>query len=106
MSAGCKNRFITIKGLVRSRDASGALKPNEFEERCKVWAERIQKTGNETDANHQNAGSQMVDWIVWYRSDLRRTDRVVYDGVEYEIVDLQEIGFRVETRIFTRSLNR
>lgn len=106
MSAGCKNRFITIKKLVKSRDKGGALRTNTPDERCKIWAERILKTGGETNANHQNTGSQLVDWVVWYRSDLKRTDRVVYEDVEYEIIDLQEVGFRKETRIFTRSISK
>lgn len=106
MSAGCKTRFITIKKLVKSRDAGGAIRPDTFDERCKVWAERIQKSGGETNANNQNTGSQMVDWVVWYRTDLKRTDRIVYDGVEYEITDLQEVGFRKETRIITRSISK
>lgn len=103
MGAGCKNRFITVNKLVQERDLGGAVVP-KFEERCKVYAERIQKRGTETTEDHETVAVQFVEWVIWYRSDLKRTDRIVYDSVEFEIIDIQEVGFRHETRVFTRSL--
>ena len=103
--AGCKNRFIVIEKLTRDRDQGMAVKPNSFTERCRVWAERTQKPGTESGAkSHENVSTQEVEWCIWFRADILRTDRIIHEGTTYEITDIREEGYRAELKLTTKAV--
>lgn len=103
MSAGCKNRFITLLHRVEGRDESMAAKVDKFEVYASVYAERRQLSGTESSGGGKRelVSSQTVEFTCWYRDDVRRTDRVLLDGTAYDVFDIQEIGYRQETKLLT-----
>jgi SPP1 family predicted phage head-tail adaptor len=66
---------------------------------AEVWAQQRPVRGGERMAAQQQSGDKMMGFHIRYRTDLSVKDRVVFEGVSYEIQDLRELGRRVVTEI-------
>jgi SPP1 family predicted phage head-tail adaptor len=59
-----------------------------------VWASRAILSGNETFESDQTAALALYRFRMYYRSDLDATCRIVYEGRNYNIKFIAEIGRR------------
>jgi SPP1 family predicted phage head-tail adaptor len=100
MRAGKLDRRLTIR-----RMEAGA--PNALNERAEtwtdvatVWAQQRPNRGSERFAAGQVNGTAVMTFHIRFRGDLTTRDRVVCEGIVYEIVaPPREIGRRVVTEI-------
>ena len=98
MRAGKLDRRVTIE--------RAALTTNDFGEvveawQCvaTVWAQQRPNRGGERFAAQQTVGGKVLTFHIRYRSDLTTRDRLIYDGLTYNILDIREIGRRVVSEI-------
>lgn len=100
MRAGKLDRRLTIRRLVETgRDAMNAPVV-EWSDVATVWAQQRLNRGSERFAAEQVSGTAVMTFHIRYRADLTITDRLVYEGREYEIIaPPREIGRRVVSEI-------
>jgi SPP1 family predicted phage head-tail adaptor len=74
---------------------------NDFGEQVDAWtelrtvrAEKIHRTATESFTASQRAERRTVTFRVWYSADILATDRLVCDGLTYDVKGIEEIGFR------------
>lgn len=94
MRAGKLDRRITIRRATYTVNGYG----EEVPEWCNidsVWARQLPSRGSERFAAQEIAATKMVTFNIRYRSDLTERDRIVFDGKEYNITSIREIGRRV-----------
>jgi SPP1 family predicted phage head-tail adaptor len=68
-----------------------------------IWAEVWPLKGREFFAAQQTQYAADVRFRIRYRSDVLMTDRLVYDSVNYDIVQVSEIGRREGLELFATS---
>lgn len=97
MRAGKLDRRLTVLRFGETgRDALN--QPIEgFSPVARVWAQQRPIRGEERFEAQQVAASQVMTFHIRYRKDLTVKDRVLYDGREWDIKDVREIGRRVVT---------
>lgn len=61
---------------------------------AEVWASRAVLSGREMYEGDRIAGEALYRFRMYYRSDLDTTCRIVYDGQNYDIKAVAEIGRR------------
>ena len=59
-----------------------------------VWAEKLDLRGREFYAANQEQGEVTTKFRIRYRSDVLMTDRIVCDGLTYDITSIAEVGRR------------
>lgn len=102
MNAGELNRRIVIKEKSITRLASGA-ESNSWTVKANTWAKVTQSKQQET-VDHENF--VLVDRLIFkirYRNDLDTEMQIEYQGKNYEILTLTELGFRKGTMILTQN---
>ncbi|RZJ19120.1 MAG: head-tail adaptor protein [Brevundimonas sp.] len=101
MQAGKLERRVTIQRFTETRDEMNEP-VKVWADVATVWAQARPNRGNERFAAAQVAGAAVMSFHIRYRADLTVQDRLVYDGVVYEIVaPPRELGRRVVTEIDT-----
>lgn len=92
LSAGKRDRRVTLLRRVDARDSTGAA-ATSWQPVAQLWAAVHDRTGRETLAAGQGeAAAWDVRFTVLYREDLRRTDRIEYRGDTYRVVHIDELG--------------
>lgn len=66
----------------------------EWEELRTIKAQKIHKAEDERFSASQRYESRAVTFRIHYTADLRATDRLRCDSLEYEIRGIRELGFR------------
>lgn len=101
MQAGKLERRVTIQRFTETRDEMNEP-VKVWADVATVWAQARPNRGSERFTAAQLAGSAVMSFHIRYRADLTAQDRLVYDGVVYEIVaPPRELGRRVVTEIDT-----
>lgn len=59
-----------------------------------VWAEKLDLRGREFYAANQESGEVTTKFRIRHRSDVLMTDRIVCDGLTYDITSIAEVGRR------------
>jgi SPP1 family predicted phage head-tail adaptor len=91
MRAGRLDRLVTLgKRTVASQDAYGEEVASWTD--VQVWAERRDLRGDERWAAQQVVGTTACIYRIYWRSDLTVEDRLVDDGVTYDIHAIVEVG--------------
>jgi SPP1 family predicted phage head-tail adaptor len=93
IQAGKLDRRITIQERTAVQDGAGG-ETVTWVDRATVWAAKMDVSGREQLMAHQMVPTDLVRFRIRYRSDVAMTDRVVYDGVAYNIQHKAEIGRR------------
>lgn len=98
MRAGKLDRRITIRRYQ-------VIGHNEFNEEIRdwadvatVWAQQRPNRGSERFAAQQVAGTAVMMFHIRYR-DVKVEDVIRYDGKEWNVTDVREVGRRVVTEI-------
>ena len=93
MKAGKLDRRITIERETETVDRYGTPSAT-WAPIVTVWAQRITQSTDEFLAAPGEATTAAV-FRIRYRPDVRMTDRVVFEGEAFNIVETKEIGRRV-----------
>lgn len=97
MRAGELDRVITIRQHVDgspARDSSGGIIPNWVDVYTDLPAGKRAASGREVFAAAQNAAQIDTVFVTRYVTGIDTTMQVVFEGQEYDIQDVQEIGRR------------
>jgi SPP1 family predicted phage head-tail adaptor len=91
MRAGKLDRRIQIKVKTSTRDSFGA-EIIAYTLLATVWAEKLPITGREFFAASQFIPEATVKFRIRFREDFDETAKITYDGIDYDILYLAEIG--------------
>lgn len=98
MRAGKLDRRVTIRRASVTYDAFN--NPVEtWADAATVWAQQRPNRGGERFTAQEIAGAAVMTFHIRHRSDVTVKDRIQYDGREWDIRDVREIGRRVVTEI-------
>jgi SPP1 family predicted phage head-tail adaptor len=102
IAAGKLDRRIVLKTVTVDTDEFNA--PTEtLSDLATVWAEKRDLRGREYfQANSENAQIETVFRIRW-RSDVSPLNRIAFDGRDYDIVSVAEIGRRDGLEIMAKA---
>jgi SPP1 family predicted phage head-tail adaptor len=93
-AAGKMDRRISIQRLVQT----GVSELNEpifsYQEVRIVWGAKIHKSEDEKFASGQRYAVRVVTFQTHYMPDLTETDRLVSEGVTYDVKGIRELGRR------------
>lgn len=98
---GSMNRRLTILRTTLGPDRDEYGVPIEtISEVATVWAERIPKSEDEamTKVDIEFAIS-IATFRIWFRADLKATDSLRCENVDYDITGIRELGFRERLEI-------
>lgn len=93
MRAGTMDRRITLQHRSLTPDAHGQ-KVVGYITYAEVWAQRLDVTARERLASQQVIAESSCRFRLRYRNDVVATDRVLCEGVTYNITPPTEIGRR------------
>lgn len=65
-----------------------------------VWAEKLDARGREFFAAQQFNGELTTRFRIRWRGDVQMTDQIVYDGLNFNITQIAEIGRKSGHEIF------
>ena len=89
--AGSLDRRITVQQATTTLDSFG--EPiKAWADLCTVWAQVKPVGGNERFQGQQVNPEVDTRFIIRYRTDVRVAQRVVYDGEQYDVLGILEIG--------------
>lgn len=99
MRAGALDRRAELKRRVLTRDATTGEEVVSYSTYATVWASKRDVRGREFFAAQQVNAELTTIWQMRHRSDVVHTDRIVCEGVTYNIIGIAEIGRRVGLEI-------
>lgn len=94
MQAGRLDRLVTLQHRVLTRDATTGEEVVSYADYAQVWAGKRDLRGLERFAAQQMNSELTTVWLIRYRSDVLATDRLVVDGLYYNLAPPAEIGRR------------
>ena len=101
---GKLNRIVELQRRSVTRDFLGG-ETVTWSKLETVWAQ-LKITGTsedfENDANRVVAARHAEVTVLW-RADISERDRVVYQGLAWDIEGIEQIGFRRETKLHCRT---
>lgn len=101
INAGELNRRVTIEMRTASRDAAGG-EVVTWSTRADVWARKRDITGRDRLRADQKVVEASAAFLIRWRTDIASTDRLVCDGVAYDIQHMAEIGVREGLEIMAK----
>lgn len=96
MTAGAKDQPITLQRKTLTEDGAGGQTETwaDFEDTPNVWARVYAKSGREgIDEGRVNA-TFVVQFTIYNRSDILDVDRIVWQGITYNIRGIRGDGER------------
>lgn len=93
MQSARLDRRVTVQQRVLTRDTYGS-EIESWTERCVVWGQRLDTTGREYFTAAERRAEGTAKFRLRYRDDLEVTDRLVCEGVTYDIQNIAELGRR------------
>ena len=104
MRAGELDRKVRLEQRINTPNAYG--EPIEsWNLIAEVWASRAQLSGRELFESDQVAAEALYRFRLYYRTDLDATCRIVYDGKNYDIKSVAEIGRREGLEVLAQLIN-
>lgn len=93
---GTMNRRLTILRTSQGEERDEYGVPiSTTTEVATVWAERIPKSEDEAMSKVDiEFAISVVTFRIWFRTDLKATDGLRCEGVDYDITGIRELGFR------------
>lgn len=84
---GKMDQKVTLQRLVRTPDGAGGTTTSwqDFASNARVWAEVQAKAGRETMTEGRMSATFTVLFLIYNRGDVTETDRIVWQGVTYNI---------------------
>jgi SPP1 family predicted phage head-tail adaptor len=94
MQPGRMDQRITLQRLAKTPDGGGGYVESwaDFDSNPRPWAKVMAKAGRETVIEGRVAAQFTVLFEIYNRTDLVETDRIVWDGVSYNIRGIRREG--------------
>jgi len=99
MRAGALDRRAELRRRLLTRDDTTGEEAVTYVTYATVWASKRDIRGREFFAAQQINAETTTIWQIRYLSDVVYTDRLVCEGVTYNIIGIAEIGRRVGLEI-------
>ncbi len=103
MRAGNLDRLIELRHRVLTQNSHGEQVPSYPTAYETVWAEKLDQRAREYFAAQGTQAEATTRFRIRYMTGVVMTDRIVYDGANYDIVQISEIGRREGLEIFATS---
>jgi SPP1 family predicted phage head-tail adaptor len=103
---GSFDRRVTFQQRIVGTDASNQHKPLGWENipnNATTWAHVEENSGSEVFQADQLSGLTVANIFIRYRTDLSVQNRVIYNGKEYDIHAITEIGRRKHLKLHCES---
>jgi SPP1 family predicted phage head-tail adaptor len=94
MRAGPLDRYVSLQHRVLARNATTGEEAVSYTEYASVWASKKDIRGREFFAADQMNSEVSTTFQIRYRTDVVMTDRIVMDGLNYNVVAIGEMGRR------------
>lgn len=96
MSAGALDQLVTFQRFTRTADGGGGFTEAwaDLPLNATVWANARAKSGRESMTDGQTAATFVVVFTVYNRDDVTELDRIVWEGVNYNIRGILREGGR------------
>lgn len=104
MRPGVLDQRIIIRRYTETDDGLGGQErtPSTYAE---IWAQVVSGSGVEVEQAQQLQASNMVTFMIRNRSDILKTDVVVYGGEEYQIRAIPPVSKREMYRKIEAEIN-
>lgn len=102
MHAGRLDRRVSLQSRTLTQDAQGQ-NVETWSTLAQVWARKVDAAGREYFAAQGVQAEANSVFEIRYRSDVTVLHRLVYDGLQHDIVRIEEIGRREGQRLFCRA---
>jgi SPP1 family predicted phage head-tail adaptor len=103
MRAGRLDRRVTLQSRVLTRNSQGE-EVVTYTDLGDVWAEKQDLRGREYFTAQQVSADISTRWRIRYVEGLTALNRLVYEGINYDIQHVAEIGRREGLELFTRAV--
>lgn len=94
MRSGYLDRRATLQHQVLTPNATTGEKEVSYADYATVWAGKRDIRGREFFAAQQVNSDTTTLWQIRHRTDVKATDRIVVEGLSYDINGIAEIGRR------------
>lgn len=92
MLAGKMDRLVALKHRTLTRNTTTGEEVESYATYASVWASKRDVRGREFFAAQQVNSDVTTIWQIYHRTDVLATDRLVVDGLDYDITGIAEIG--------------
>ena len=99
MRAGSLDRKVTLQRFTVTQDEMSGEEIQAWAELATVWANVRQASGGEYLKANQVQAVQRTVFQIRHYPGLTMLDRVIYDGPQFNIDDVRELGRREGTEI-------
>lgn len=93
MNIGKLDRWITLQSEVNTQDSSGGY-VKTWTTFKQVWASKVDNKGDEGMESGRDTTTTTTTFKIRYISSLTTKHRLVYNGVNYDIEVIKELGRR------------
>lgn len=92
--AGRMDQRITLQRLVKTPDGAGGYAESwsDFAANPRPWAKVLAKAGRESMVEGRMAAQFTVLFEIYNRTDVVETDRIIWDGISYNIRGIRREG--------------
>lgn len=93
---GAMDQRVTLQRIVRTADGAGGIVEawEDFTDRPTVWANVIAKAGSESMIEGRMTATFTVLFTIHNRRDIEPRDRIIWQGVAYNIRGIRDMGGR------------
>lgn len=93
---GPMDQRVTLQRLVVSSDGAGGQTETwaDFDDTPGIWAHVIAKSGREAMVEGRTTATFIVLFTIWNRRDIDPRDRILWQGVAYNIRGIRDEGGR------------
>lgn len=94
--AGAMDQLVTLQRFTESSDGIGGKERtwSDFASDPTVWANVEAKSGRESLTDERTKATFVCVFTIYNRDDVSEKDRIVWDGVNYNIRGIQRTGSR------------
>lgn len=102
--AGQLDRMLSLRHRVLgTQDSNGSYPDATITEYAEVPGRKLEISGREYFAAQQKNAERTVRFLIRYRTDVLNTDRIVCEGISYDIEHVAEYGRREGLEIFAKA---
>ena len=96
MSAGTLDQIITLQRSTATPDGGGGVTMSwaSFATDANPWAKVKAKAGRESMIEGRTTSTFVVEFTIYNRADVTETDRILWQGVAYNIRGIRSEGER------------
>lgn len=102
MRAGRLDRRVTLQKPTRTQDDFGQA-VETWSDVATVWAGVRQTAGSEFLQAQSETNEQQIVFTMRYRADVRETWRVVWEGRNFDVIEVRQLGRRAGIEVMAHA---